>query len=167
MDCIRVGDFELYPAERRLCAAGKPVELGARAFDLLLVLVEYQGRLVTKSTLLERVWPRLVVDENNLPAQIASFRRVLAPAPFAPCRDTVTGWILRCPNARWRSGAAARCAAATLATAPGMAESARTPGRARRRCAQLAGGSGSILPGHHRRGGRGRQDQDRAGNPGA
>src|SRR5271155_94124 len=77
MECIRVGAFERYPAERRLCAAGKPVELGARAFDLLLVLVEHQGRLVTKSTLLERVWPRLVVDENNLPAQIAGLRRVL------------------------------------------------------------------------------------------
>jgi predicted ATPase/DNA-binding winged helix-turn-helix (wHTH) protein len=60
-----------------LCAAGKPVDLGARAFDLLLVLVEHQGRLVTKTVLLERVWPRLVVDENNLPAQIASLRRVL------------------------------------------------------------------------------------------
>jgi predicted ATPase/DNA-binding winged helix-turn-helix (wHTH) protein len=60
-----------------LCAAGKPVDLGARAFDLLLVLVEHEGRLVTKSTLLERVWPRLVVDENNLPAQIASLRRIL------------------------------------------------------------------------------------------
>ena len=41
------------------------------------MLVENQGRLVTKATLLDRVWPRLVVDENNLPAQIASLRRVL------------------------------------------------------------------------------------------
>src|SRR5450432_787834 len=77
MDVIRVGAFELYPSERILSAAGKPMELGARAFDLLLVLVEHRGRLVTKATLLERVWPRLVVDENNLPAQIASLRRVL------------------------------------------------------------------------------------------
>jgi predicted ATPase/DNA-binding winged helix-turn-helix (wHTH) protein len=77
MDLIRIGAFELYPSERMLCAAGKPVDLGARAFDLLLVLVEHQGRLVTKTVLLERVWPRLVVDENNLPAQIASLRRVL------------------------------------------------------------------------------------------
>src|SRR5882672_3414774 len=76
-DLILIGSFELHPAERMLCAAGKPVDLGARAFDLLLVLVEHQGRLVTKSTLLERVWPRLVVDENNLPAQIASLRRIL------------------------------------------------------------------------------------------
>ncbi|HXN09645.1 MAG TPA: winged helix-turn-helix domain-containing protein, partial [Steroidobacteraceae bacterium] len=77
MDLLRVGTFDLYPSERMLCAAGKPVELGSRAFDVLLVLVEYRGRLVTKSTLLERVWPRLVVDENNIPAQIASLRRVL------------------------------------------------------------------------------------------
>src|SRR6266849_5890217 len=77
MDLIRIGAFELYPSERMLCAAGKPVDLGARAFDLLLVLVEHQGRLVTKTVLLERVWPRVIVDENNLPAQIASLRRVL------------------------------------------------------------------------------------------
>src|SRR5450432_3751550 len=77
MDLIRVGAFDLYPSERLLCAGVKQLDLGARAFDLLLVLVEHPGRLVTKATLLERVWPRLVVDENNLPAQIASLRRVL------------------------------------------------------------------------------------------
>ena len=77
MDVIRVGAFELYPTERMLSAAGKPVELGARAFDLLLVLVENHGRLVTKATLLDRVWRHVIVDENNLPAQIASLRRVL------------------------------------------------------------------------------------------
>jgi predicted ATPase/DNA-binding winged helix-turn-helix (wHTH) protein len=77
MDRIRVGAFEVFPGERLLCAAGKPVEVGARAFDLLLVLAESPGRLVTKATLIERVWPRLIVDENNLPTQIASLRRVL------------------------------------------------------------------------------------------
>jgi len=77
MDLICVGPFELYPSERLLRAAGKSVELGSRAFDVLLVLVEHHGRLVTKATLLERVWPRLVVDENNIPTQIASLRRVL------------------------------------------------------------------------------------------
>jgi predicted ATPase/DNA-binding winged helix-turn-helix (wHTH) protein len=77
MDSIRVGSFELYPSERLLKAAGKPIELGSRAFDVLLVLVEHHGRLVTKATLLERVWPRLVVDENNIPTQIASLRRAL------------------------------------------------------------------------------------------
>jgi predicted ATPase/DNA-binding winged helix-turn-helix (wHTH) protein len=77
MDLIRVGAFDLYPSERLLCAGGKRLDLGARAFDLLLVLAENPGRLVTKAALLERVWPRLVVDENNLPAQIAALRRIL------------------------------------------------------------------------------------------
>jgi predicted ATPase/DNA-binding winged helix-turn-helix (wHTH) protein len=77
MDLIRVGAFELCPAERRLSMGGRPVDLGSRAFDLLVVLVENAGRLVTKAVLIERVWPRLVVDENNLPTQVASLRRVL------------------------------------------------------------------------------------------
>ena len=80
MQSIRVGDFELYPTERTLSVAGKPVELGARAFDLLLVLVENPGRLVSKATLIERVWPRVIVDENNLPAQIAGLRKILGAA---------------------------------------------------------------------------------------
>ncbi|MBV8341911.1 MAG: winged helix-turn-helix domain-containing protein, partial [Gammaproteobacteria bacterium] len=74
---IRVGAFELIASERQLLRDGQPVELGARAFDLLQVLAEQPGRLVSKATLLERVWPKLVVDENNLPAQVASLRRVL------------------------------------------------------------------------------------------
>src|SRR5271169_4057660 len=77
VDRISVGTFELYPSERMLCAGGKALDLGGRAFDLLLVLVDQRGKLVTKATLFERVWPRLVVDENNIPTQIASLRRVL------------------------------------------------------------------------------------------
>ena len=76
-DALQVGSFELAPSERRLSRDGRPIELGARAFDMLCVLAEQPGRLVTKTTLLERVWPKLVVDENNLPAQVASLRRVL------------------------------------------------------------------------------------------
>ena len=91
MESIRVGDFDLYPSERQLCRAGKPVELGARAFDLLRVLVENPGHLVTKATLLERVWPRVIVDENNLPAQIASLRRILGAAAI----HTVPGFGYR------------------------------------------------------------------------
>ena len=91
MDLIRLGNFELYPSERVLSLDGRPVELGARAFDLLLVLVEHHGRLATKTTLIERVWPRVVVDENNLPAQIASLRRILGPGAIR----TVAGFGYR------------------------------------------------------------------------
>jgi predicted ATPase len=53
--------------------------------------VENHGRLVTKATLLERVWPRVFVDENNLPAQIASLRRVLGAGAIR----TVAGYGYR------------------------------------------------------------------------
>lgn len=108
MEHIRVGTFELYPTERRLCSGGQPVELGARAFDLLLVLVENHGRLVTKTTLLDRVWPRLVVDENNLPAQIASLRRVLG-----------AGAIRTVPRFGYRLDLAVASSASTAAIATG------------------------------------------------
>jgi len=121
MERISVGAFELYPSERRLCAAGKPVELGARAFDLLLILVEFHGKLVTKSTLLERVWPRVIVDENNLPAQIASLRRVLGPGAIR----TVPGFgyrldlaVSQCPGEQPAVAAAPAPARLTLAHRP-------------------------------------------------
>src|SRR5688572_33234111 len=111
MDLIRVGAFEVYASDRRLCADGKPVEIGARAFDLLLVLAENPGRLVTKATLLERVWPRLVVDENNLPAQVAGLRRVLGAGAISTVPRF--GYRLDLPVSR-----------AVAATGPGINEPA-------------------------------------------
>jgi predicted ATPase/DNA-binding winged helix-turn-helix (wHTH) protein len=105
MDLIRIGAFELHPADRRLCAGGKPVDVGARAFDLLLVLAENPGRLVTKATLIERVWPRVIVDENNLPAQIASLRRVLGAAAIRTVPRF--GYRLDLPVSRPRAESAA------------------------------------------------------------
>ena len=56
---------------------GEPAALGARAFDVLLTLVERAGDLVTKNELLERVWSGLVVEEANLTVQVSSLRKVL------------------------------------------------------------------------------------------
>jgi DNA-binding winged helix-turn-helix (wHTH) protein len=71
------GRFELQPVERRLLVDGEPAALGSRAFDLLLVLIEQPGTLLTKNQLLDRVWPGLVVEENNLATQISALRKVL------------------------------------------------------------------------------------------
>jgi predicted ATPase/DNA-binding winged helix-turn-helix (wHTH) protein len=115
-DVIKLGPFELVSSERQLRRDGQVVELGARAFDLLQVLAEQAGRLVTKATLLERVWPKLVVDENNLPAQIASLRRVLGAAAIR----TVPGFGYRLelevvrPTAAPRAEPAAGAAPAPL-----------------------------------------------------
>ena len=111
-DGMRLGSFVLRSSERQLLRDGQPVELGARAFDLLLVLAEQPGRLVTKATLLERVWPKLVVDENNLPAQIAGLRRVLGAAAIR----TVPGFGYRLELEVGRSTAAAAAEPAPAAT---------------------------------------------------
>jgi DNA-binding winged helix-turn-helix (wHTH) protein len=63
--------------QRRLVVDGVPVELGARAFDLLVALLEADGALVTKDELLDRVWQGIVVSEENLKSQVSSLRKAL------------------------------------------------------------------------------------------
>src|SRR4029453_2187001 len=79
----RFGNFDLRPVERRLLVNGEPVELGARAFDLLVALVERAGRVVAKEELLACVWPNLVVEENNLQVQVSALRKVLGEGAMA------------------------------------------------------------------------------------
>src|SRR6516164_731972 len=71
------GRFELRVKERELLADGNQVDLGDRALEILFTLVEAGGALVTKSELMERVWPNLAVEENNIAVQISALRRAL------------------------------------------------------------------------------------------
>ena len=80
-DVHRFGDFELRPDQRQLISGdGQPVTLGQRALDVLLALVERPGELVTKDELIERVWPGVIVEENNLQVQVSTLRKVLGAA---------------------------------------------------------------------------------------
>lgn len=76
-DALRFGRHEIQPLERWLLVDGEPTAIGARALDLLLALCAQPGRLLTKHQLLDAVWPGLVVEENNLAAQISALRKVL------------------------------------------------------------------------------------------
>src|SRR5258708_16337405 len=79
----RFGRVELQPDQRRLLAGGAPVDVGSRAFDLLVTLVERDGHLVTKDELLERVWPKVIVEENTLQAQVSALRKILGREAIA------------------------------------------------------------------------------------
>ena len=68
---------------RQLLIDDKPAKLGARAFDVLVALIERRDRVVTKNELLEVVWPRLVVEENNLQVHIWALRKLLGPQAIA------------------------------------------------------------------------------------
>ncbi len=73
----RFGQIEIRPAERRLLVGGQAATIGARAFDVLLALIERRDRLVSKNELLELVWPGVIVEENNLQVQISTLRKLL------------------------------------------------------------------------------------------
>jgi DNA-binding winged helix-turn-helix (wHTH) protein len=74
---LEFGRFRAQLRRRQLLADGVPVELGTRAFELLLVLLEADGLLITKEELLSRVWPGLVVSEENLKVQVSALRKAL------------------------------------------------------------------------------------------
>ena len=69
--------FRVLLRQRQLLVDGVPVELGTRAFDLLLVLVEADGSLVTKEQLMSRVWPGIIVSEENIKLQVSVLRKAL------------------------------------------------------------------------------------------
>jgi DNA-binding response OmpR family regulator len=74
---IRFGRFRVLPRARQLMVDRQPVELGSRAFDLLMVLIRAPGTLVTKNEIVSRVWPDTVVAEENLKVQMSALRKVL------------------------------------------------------------------------------------------
>ncbi len=74
---LQFGRFRVLLRQRKLVTDGVPIELGTRAFDLLLVLLEADGSVVTKDELMSRVWPGLVVAEENLKVQIFALRKAL------------------------------------------------------------------------------------------
>ena len=74
----RFAGFEVDAARRQLFGPdGQPRPMSARAFDVLLHLVENAHRVVDKQELMAAVWPRSVVEENNLNQAISGARRAL------------------------------------------------------------------------------------------
>src|SRR5258708_2297084 len=65
-------------------ADGRPVQIGGGAFDVLMVLIDAQGSVVSKNALMERVWRDRIVEENNLQIQISALR-----AAFGADRDLI------------------------------------------------------------------------------
>jgi DNA-binding winged helix-turn-helix (wHTH) protein len=74
---LEFGRLRVLLRRRQLLADGVPVELGTRAFDLLLVLLEADGSLVTKEDLMSRVWPGIVVSDENIKLQVSVLRKAL------------------------------------------------------------------------------------------
>ena len=113
----RFGTFEWRPATRQVLRDGAALAIGARAFDVLPALIERRDRTVSKSELIDIVWPDVVVEENNLQVQVSGAAQA---ARRAGDRDDPGPRLPVHAAGRWREPAAAR--------------RCRPPSPARRRC---------------------------------
>ena len=112
---LEFGQFRVLLRRCQLVADGMPIELGTRAFDLLLVLLDADRSLVTKGELLSRVWPGIVVAEDNLKVQISALPRLLARTAILSVPKSAAAIGLLAQFARRAPGVrvSARCDAGT------------------------------------------------------
>src|SRR5215468_5442124 len=80
--CVVFGDFRFNVPTRELLrienhGSETPVSLGSRAADLLHLFLHRPGELITKSEIMDAVWPNMAVEESNLTVQISALRRAL------------------------------------------------------------------------------------------
>lgn len=74
---FRFGATAFAPARRELHHHGERVRIGDRALDLLLLLIDARGSVVSKDRMMERVWSGRIVGENALESQMSALRRAL------------------------------------------------------------------------------------------
>lgn len=75
---MKIGRIELDMDARRLRRDGQDVRLGSRAFDLLATLASANGRVVSRSELMQTVWPGTIVEDCNIDVNISALRKALA-----------------------------------------------------------------------------------------
>lgn len=92
----RFGDFRLVPDRQLLLRGAEQVRLGTRALDLLLILVEHAGEVVSKEKLIRFAWPDTFVDDSNLKVNISALRGVLG------CDQATTAYIATIPGRGYR-----------------------------------------------------------------
>jgi FixJ family two-component response regulator len=74
---IRLGQATISLERREAFRDGRPLRVGGRAFEILSVLMQADGRIVSKDELITQVCPDTIVEENNLQVQISSLRKLL------------------------------------------------------------------------------------------
>ncbi|WP_347907489.1 winged helix-turn-helix domain-containing protein [Pseudomonas grandcourensis] len=82
---LQFGPYAFHLSQRLVLEGDRPLRLGGRALDVLQVLVEHAGSVVSKEELIAQVWPRSVVEEINLRVHIAALRRALGDGQNGQC----------------------------------------------------------------------------------
>jgi DNA-binding winged helix-turn-helix (wHTH) protein/TolB-like protein len=84
IDFYEFGRFRLKPDERVLLRGEEFVPLTPKAFDILLTLLENDGRIVRKDDLMKKVWPDTFVEEGNLTQNVSLLRKALGESATGP-----------------------------------------------------------------------------------
>jgi predicted ATPase/DNA-binding winged helix-turn-helix (wHTH) protein len=74
---VHFGPYKIYPGQRLVMESDRPLRLGRRAMDILLILLEHAGKVVSKQQLIAEIWPDSVVEEINLRVHMAALRKAL------------------------------------------------------------------------------------------
>ncbi len=110
------GSFSFAPAEGLLRRAGEPLDLQPKTLQILQLLLERRGEVVTKDEFLERVWPDIIVEEGSLAVQISYLRKILGE------NATNEKYIVTAPRRGYRFVAAVtEKSSRDAATGPGLA----------------------------------------------
>lgn len=81
----------LHTFERRVIKAGRALQITSRTFDVLQLLVERAGEIVSKDQILGAVWNGSFIEEGNLPVHISRLRKLLDETPAMRYIETVQG----------------------------------------------------------------------------
>src|SRR5215217_3198029 len=90
------GPFVFDSRRGTLFRGASPVVIGRRERALLQALLEADGEVVTKSSLMDAAWPTTIVEESNLTVQIAALRRSIGLS------TTGENWIATIPGVGYR-----------------------------------------------------------------
>ena len=82
--CQKFGDFTVDRSDERLIGPDGPVKIGNKAFQVLVQLIDHQGKLLTKDALFSSVWDGTIVSESSLTSVIKELRKGLGDDPREP-----------------------------------------------------------------------------------
>ena len=116
---IGFGPYRLKPQQREIAGPRGPVELSARSFDILALLLRKPGEVISKDELFNAVWSGVAVEENTLQVHVSALRKALDPAYIVTVHGR--GYKYGGPAPVMRGGEAAP------ATADAMAGAGRKP----------------------------------------
>ena len=127
------------------------VPIGSRGLDILGILIERAGEVVSKDEIVAAVWPGTMVEDSNLTVQISALRRALEHGrPNGRCIQTVPGRGYRfaapvTPAAAGAPPVASAMRAEAIADLPAPSVPIAAPRHRRAALVRMATGTAAVL----------------------